>query len=420
MALLAGPLMHAGADAIVRERRERGVVIIGSRKSDLAMWQARHVAGRLGAAFPHLTFEIATEVTTGDHILHTHLAALAAVNPGIFTKELEVGLVSGAYDLAVHSLKDMPTTLPDGLGLAAITEREDPRDVLIVSARHGTTSAGLTHVSELPAGWVIGTSSLRREALLRRLAPHVQVRTIRGNLNTRLRKLDTPPTNGSSGGGEEEAFDAILLAAAGVKRMGWWDRVTFACEPNEWPYGVGQGALGVETRQNDEFIVGLCATLVHGETAAMCLTERTFLNRLQGGCQVPIGVHSTLARGSMNTTRAATTESPASSTAATADTATGVGSSSSSCGILTVAGTVVSLDGSHSVAGTVSGAFDFSGEVGGAARTAPQLWTYLVDAAAVLGRQLADKVIAAGATEILGPLVAARPITYGAAEASLE
>ncbi len=216
----------------------------------------------------------------------TPLDALAKNNAGLFTKTLEVGLSNGSFDIAVHSLKDMPTTLPAGLALAAITERQDPEDALVVHADH----RGCGGLAGLPAGSVVGTSSLRRAALLRKLHPALRPEVVRGNLQTRLAKLDA-----SSWGGKSwpRHYDALLLAAAGLKRLGWHARLEASLAGDSFPYGVGQGALGVEAREADhvmgEMVREACG---HAPTDSRCRAERAFLRALQGGCQVPIAVTS--------------------------------------------------------------------------------------------------------------------------------
>lgn len=287
-------------------------IVLGSRKSDLALWQALEVLRLLesdGLRSPDApSLCVRTEASQGDLVLDRSLSALASGNPGLFTKELEVGLVSCAYDMAVHSLKDMPTTLPQGLALAGISARDDPRDAIVLSARHA--AAGLSGLEDLPPGSIVGTSSLRREAFLRRFYPHLRTALVRGNLNTRLRKLDAAPATGAGGSSEPAAaaaltaaaaaaevptcYDALLLAAAGLKRMGWANRITAYPSTEDCPYGVGQGALGIECREGDARAQQLARDVTHPASALRCLAERAFLRALQGGCQVPIGVSTSL------------------------------------------------------------------------------------------------------------------------------
>ena len=283
--------------------------IIGSRKSDLALWQSMEVLALLSeqvaARGESPSFSVRTEVSQGDKILNLPLSSLASGNPGLFTKELEAGLLSGSYDMAVHSLKDMPTNLPPGLILAGICAREDPRDAVVMSIRHAAT--GFKRLEDLPIGSVIGTSSLRREAFLRRCYPHLVPTVVRGNLNTRLRKLDALPEPVSNGGGsgishdelvapagKPVAYDALLLASAGLIRMGWGGRISSYPLLEDCPYGVGQGSLGIEVREGDEKAKSLARAVTHPPSALRCLAERAFLRALQGGCQIPIGVTTAL------------------------------------------------------------------------------------------------------------------------------
>lgn len=243
---------------------------IGSRESPLALVQTEHVAGLLQARYPDLTVSIHTFKTQGDRLLDQALSKLG--DKGLFVKELELALLAGEIDLAVHSLKDMPSQLPEGLRLVSGGHREDPRDVLI--SRDGLT------LEALPPGAVIGTSSLRREAQLRRLRPDLDCQVIRGNLQTRARKL------------EEGPYDAIVLAAAGVRRLHWEARITQAFDPWEGLIpAVGQGILGLETRQDDEHTNALLDGIrIHAvETARQA--ERAVLATLEGGCQLPLGAY---------------------------------------------------------------------------------------------------------------------------------
>lgn len=242
---------------------------IASRGSELALWQSRAVEAALRAADPSLHVSIDVVRTTGDRIQDVPLAKIG--DKGLFTKELDHALLAGAADLAVHSLKDVPTRLPDGLALVAVTEREDPRDVLL---RRDGASGGL---ADLPAGSRVGTSSLRRRSQLRRLRPDVEVTDLRGNLNTRLAKLDAGQ------------YDAIVLAAAGVLRLGWADRISAYLEADAWLPAVGQGALAVVARADDADVAARLAPLHHAATAAATAAERAFLRALEGGCQIPIG-----------------------------------------------------------------------------------------------------------------------------------
>lgn len=219
--------------------------------------------------FPNLTFEIVTMTTKGDNILDKALFSIG--DKSLFTKELEVALIANKVDLVVHSLKDVPTELPPGLTVGAILKRDDPRDALII--RKGCQA---TNLSELPEGSVVGTSSMRRTAQLRKLHPKLEIQDVRGNLNTRLRKLD-----------EDCLFDALILAAAGLERLGWSERIT---QVLELMYAVGQGAMCVECRLEDVKTLEMLSTLVDPETVIQCVAERSFLRRLEGGCSVPVAV----------------------------------------------------------------------------------------------------------------------------------
>ena len=249
-------------------------VRIASRGSQLALWQTRAVEEAIRAASPGIEVEIRVIRTTGDNVLDVPLAKIG--DKGLFTKELDVALLSGEADLAVHSLKDVPTRVPDGLEIVAVGRREDPRDVLIVPP--GRTG----DLASLPAGARVGTSSLRRRAQLGALRPDLEVIDLRGNLNTRLAKLDR---------GE---YDAIVLAAAGVLRLGWEDRIAAYLDPAEWLPAVGQGALGVVCRAGDERIRALLGDFHDPMSQACTAAERAFLARLEGGCQIPIGALAVL------------------------------------------------------------------------------------------------------------------------------
>lgn len=246
---------------------------IGSRGSALALWQSRMVARMLEAAHPGLTCVIEIIKTTGDIQLDASLVAISG--KGAFTKEIEDAMLADRVDLAVHSLKDLPTTLPDGLALVAITEREDPRDAFV-------GGAGICSLAGVPEGGRIGTSSPRRRAQLLALRPDLELAEIRGNVDTRLRKI------------ESEGLDGIVLACAGLRRLGLADRITEAIDPDVMVPAVGQGALGLEARADDERVARLASALMHESTALACRAERAFLAALGGGCAVPIAAHATL------------------------------------------------------------------------------------------------------------------------------
>jgi hydroxymethylbilane synthase len=248
-------------------------VRIGSRKSQLALVQTYWVQEELQKHFPDITFEVHTMATQGDKILDVALAKIG--DKGLFTKELEVGMLNRDTDIAVHSLKDLPTNLPEGLMLGCVSEREDPADALVVHEKHKDKQ-----LDTLPQGAVIGTSSLRRLAQLRYHFPHFEFKDIRGNLNTRLQKLD------------EGNYDAIILAVAGLKRLDMSDRIHQVIPAELSLHAVGQGALGIECREGDTEILNLIKALEHTPTAQRCYAERAFLRELEGGCQVPIGVNT--------------------------------------------------------------------------------------------------------------------------------
>lgn len=246
---------------------------IGSRKSQLALVQSYWVQAELQKHFPDRQFEVETMSTQGDKILDVPLAKIG--DKGLFTKELEVSMLERQTDLAVHSLKDLPTKLPEGLILGCVTERENPADALVVNAQHKDKL-----LDTLPAGSVIGTSSLRRLAQLRHHFPHLTFKDVRGNVNTRLAKLDA---------GE---YDAIILAVAGLTRLDMSDRIHQSIPAELSLHAVGQGALGIEIREGDAEILEVVKVLEHAPTRDRCLAERAFLRELEGGCQVPIGVNT--------------------------------------------------------------------------------------------------------------------------------
>ncbi|MDS4070467.1 MAG: hydroxymethylbilane synthase [Candidatus Competibacter sp.] len=245
---------------------------IATRKSPLALWQAEHVAERLRLTHPGLRVELVGMVTRGDRILDSPLAKIGG--KGLFVKELEQGLLDGRADLAVHSMKDVPVNFPAGLGLPVILAREDPRDAFV--------SREYSHPDTLPASARVGTSSLRRQCQLAARYPGWVIRSLRGNVNSRLAKLDA---------GE---FDAIILAAAGLKRLGLDKRITAVLEPEFSLPAIGQGAIGVECRLDDARTQELIAALDDSATHIRVAAERALNARLQGGCQVPIAGHALL------------------------------------------------------------------------------------------------------------------------------
>ncbi|UXE64318.1 MAG: hydroxymethylbilane synthase [Woronichinia naegeliana WA131] len=304
---------------------------IGSRKSQLALVQTYWVQEQLQKSFPERQFEVETMSTQGDKILDVALAKIG--DKGLFTKELEVGMLEESIDLAVHSLKDLPTKLPDGLVLGCVTERVNPADALVVNAQHQDKQ-----LDSLPEGAIIGTSSLRRLAQLRHYYPHLTFKDVRGNVNTRLAKLDA---------GE---YDGIILAVAGLQRLGMGDRIHQVIPSDISLHAVGQGALGIECRANDAEVLEILKVLEDIPSRDRCLAERAFLRELEGGCQVPIGVNTQIEND-----------------------------------ILTLTGLVASLDGQQLLKESISGP----------AQQAEQL-----------GEDLAQKLRKEGAGEILAAILA--------------
>ncbi|HUG41161.1 MAG TPA: hydroxymethylbilane synthase [Longimicrobiales bacterium] len=310
------------------------VLTIATRGSRLALWQAEHVRHRLEAAHPGLAVELRIVKTTGDRVTDVPLASIG--DRALFTKEVDRLLLDGEADLAVHSLKDLPTRTEHGLAIAAVTEREDPRDVVVF--RPGAARS----LAELPPGARVGTSSLRRRAQLLARRSDLAVDDLRGNLDTRLARV-------ASGD-----YDAVVLAAAGIRRLGRAGEIGEWLEPPGWLPAVGQGALGIVTRDDADATRGFVGALEHPATRAATTAERAFLNELEGGCQVPIGALADL---------------------------TGAGA-------LTLHGLVASLDG-----GTV-----LRREAGGGA-----------DEADAVGRRLAAELLARGADRVLAEVRAASP-----------
>ncbi|MPS47399.1 hydroxymethylbilane synthase [Methylobacillus sp.] len=242
-------------------------LVIASRESALAMWQAQYIQGRLQTLYPETEVTILGMTTTGDQILDSPLARIGG--KGLFVKELEQALADGRADLAVHSMKDVPMHLPPGFALAAISEREDPRDAFV--------SNDYPNLASLPAGSIVGTSSLRRQSQLQARFPGLKVESLRGNLQTRLRKLD------------EGQYAAIILAAAGLKRLGLASRIRESIDPDNSIPAVGQGALGIEINAERLDLLKVLAPLNHPETAACVEAERGMSRALAGSCQVPLG-----------------------------------------------------------------------------------------------------------------------------------
>lgn len=243
---------------------------IATRRSQLALWQAEHVAARMEAAGARV--ELLPMVTQGDRILDVPLAKIGG--KGLFVKELEAAMLEGRADLAVHSIKDVPMELPPGLSIAAILTREDPRDAFV--------SNSFASLGALPQGARVGTSSLRRQCQLKALRPDLELLDLRGNVNTRLARLDAGD------------YDAIILAAAGLRRLEMSSRIAEAIGPGALLPAVGQGAIGIEARDDDRELLELLAGLHHADTASCVLAERALNRALQGGCQVPIAAHAVL------------------------------------------------------------------------------------------------------------------------------
>jgi hydroxymethylbilane synthase len=248
------------------------ILRIATRKSPLAMWQAEYVAAELKKAHPGLEVELVGMSTQGDRILDAPLAKIGG--KGLFVKELEQGMMDGRADLAVHSMKDVPAELPEGLHLSVIMDRHDPTDAFV--------SNKYNSLDEMPEGAVVGTSSLRRQCQLGERRSDLVIKPLRGNINTRLAKLD------------DGEFDAIILASSGLKRMGFDDRITGLIAPEQSLPAIGQGALGMECRADDERVNALLAPLHHKESAICVSAERAMNHRLKGGCQVPIGGYAVL------------------------------------------------------------------------------------------------------------------------------
>jgi hydroxymethylbilane synthase len=289
---------------------KKNKVVIGTRSSKLALWQAEWIKSELQRLHPALNVELNKIKTTGDKILDVPLAQVGG--KGLFVKEIEEAMLRDEADIAVHSMKDVPTEFPEGLHLAVICKREDPRDALIISEKlrvksekfnppiaplekggkggfkkGGHRPAVKSLLYTLPQGVRIGTSSLRRSCQLLSIRSDLKIKQLRGNLDTRLRKLD------------EGQFDAVVLAAAGIKRLGLSDRITEILPFEISIPAIGQGAIGIECRIHDEFVHGLIAPLNHPSTSVCVKAERSFLRRLEGGCQVPIAAHARLENSSL-------------------------------------------------------------------------------------------------------------------------
>lgn len=248
----------------------KNTIVVGTRSSKLALWQAEYVAGRIREKYPDKSVKLLHITTKGDRVLDVPLAKIGG--KGLFTKEIETAMLDGEIDIAVHSLKDMPTALPEGLVLAAITKRANVGDAFV--------SIKYDSFAKLPKGAKIGTSSLRRKAQLLSVRPDLQICDLRGNVNTRLDKL------------AQEKFDAVILAAAGLERLGFSDKITEILPKEICIPAVGQGALAIETRADDKETIDLLSFLHDEAAATAAAAERAFLARVEGGCQVPVGVYA--------------------------------------------------------------------------------------------------------------------------------
>ncbi len=254
------------------------ILKIATRQSPLALWQAEHIRARLEALHADLKVELVTFVTQGDKILDTPLAKIGG--KGLFVKELEAALLDGRADLAVHSMKDVPMKLPAGLSLAVICEREDPLDAFV--------SNTYSSFEQLPQGAKVGTSSLRRKSQILKARPDLEIIDLRGNVGTRLSKLDAG------------LYDAIILASAGLKRLGLAERIRHTLPAEVSLPAVGQGALGLECRSEDQAVLDLILPLLHQETDVCVRAERAFNAYLEGGCQVPIAGYAILEQGQIH------------------------------------------------------------------------------------------------------------------------
>lgn len=304
----------------------RSTIKIGTRQSALALWQAEYVAKCLREKYPGLTVELVKMTTKGDRILDAPLSKIGG--KGLFTKALETAMLERHTDIAVHSLKDMPAIVPEGLAIACITKRFDPGDAFV--------SNKYDRFDQLPRGAVIGTSSLRRKAQLLALRPDLTIRDLRGNVNSRLAKLDA---------GE---YDAVILACAGLKRLGFGDRIKEVVSQEDLLPAVGQGALAIEAREGDEEVLDLIKFLNDEDTRTAANLERSFLARVEGGCQVPVGVYAQVKDGSIE-----------------------------------AEAVIASLDGAKVYRGKITGS---------------------LEEAPALGRQLAESLLADGALEIMQEL----------------
>lgn len=259
-----------------------GTILVGSRKSNLAVIQTSTIIKKLEEKFPDMKFRMKTMETLGDKILNIALPKIG--EKSLFTKDLEVALANKKVEFLVHSLKDLPTTLPPEMALGTIIERDNPYDCVLFHPKHKGKL-----LADLPNESVIGTSSMRRVAQLKRCYPHFQFQSVRGNLNTRLRKLE-----------EENKYDALILAKAGVDRMEWTDKIGQVLMEDHCLYAIGQGAIAVEIRRDDKYMQSLLSNLTHIETLLSCACERAFMRTLNGGCSTPVGCVSKIENGKLS------------------------------------------------------------------------------------------------------------------------
>jgi hydroxymethylbilane synthase len=333
------------------KRRKTNKISIGTRSSKLALWQAECIKSLLIKYHPGLEVHLVKIKTTGDMILDVPLAQVGG--KGLFVKEIEESMLRNDIDIAVHSMKDVPADFPPGLHLSAICEREDPRDAFVSRVQNSIPK--IKNFKELPRGATLGTSSLRRSCQLSHLRPDLNIVQLRGNLDTRIRKLD------------EGQFDAIILATAGVKRLGLQDRITEILPFEISLPAVGQGAIGIECRIDDEIINNIVGGLDHKETSIAVRAERAFLKRLEGGCQVPIAAYARIVN---NSPTPPLVNNPYSSPLLKG----GEG------GLLIIEGLVGSIDGKKLVRGHIEGRHEDN---------------------ELLGTRLAEDLLAKGAQEIL-------------------
>lgn len=345
--------------ALMKNRAKSNKITIGTRGSKLALWQAEWVKSELQKLYPDLVIELNKIKTTGDKILDVPLAKIGG--KGLFVKEIEEALLKHDADIAVHSMKDVPTEFPEHLHLSVICKREDPRDAFL--SRVKKSKFQIPKLKALPQGAILGTSSLRRSCQLLNIRPDIKIKQLRGNLDTRVRKLD------------EGLFEAIIVAAAGVKRLRLQKRITEILPVDISLPAIGQGAIGIECRVDDEFINNLIAPLNHPETSVCVKAERAFLKRLEGGCQVPIAAHARLEQQ---------IKSPKSKVQSPTSTTRNLKSKIRNSKLL--------LDG---LVGSISGDRLIKGHIEGS-----------TDDAESLGIQLAEDVLSRGAKEILDEVYA--------------